>query len=189
MEFDSRRAAFGAARCVRNDWKWGEADWQLTQACHASIFARRSRMLLAAYFFARAVADGAAQAVIKSPIIPPSTPDAGPVPDILDPPLDQSIGEIERLARSRPWKFEPSGELKMPEVEIENLACIKSSFRHFACKYDIRIREYGEAQFGPWIARGKVFTQIESGWVMLNAEEKCSKIEPENLPGYCFPKD
>lgn len=125
---------------------------------------------------------------MKAPIVVP-VPNAGPVQDIPAPPLAQTIGDIERLNIARPWTFEPSGELRAPTVEVAKLSCAKSAFRHFACRYDIRFREFGESEFGPWLARQKVFTQLGTDWVMFNAEGRCSEIDPENLPDYCFPKE
>lgn len=146
-------------------------------------------MLSVAYIFlASTVAGGTTEPPMKAPIVGP-IPHAGPVQDIPDPPSTQTIGNIERLDIARPWRFEPSGELRTPTVEVEKLSCTKSAFRHFACRYDIRVREFGETQFGPWVARQKVFTQLGMDWVMFNAEERCSQIAPEDLPDYCFPND
>ncbi len=146
-------------------------------------------MLLTAYIFlASATVAETTVLPMKAPIVGPIA-DAGPAQDIHEPPPAQTIDDIERFSLALPWKFEPNGGLRTPAVELAEISCAKSAFRHFACKYDIRVREFGETEFGPWHSRRKVFTQLGHDWVMLNAEERCSNIDPKNLPDYCFPKE
>ena len=126
------------------------------------------------------------------PLAPPVViplPDSDPPKEILDPPPSETIADIERLRLAEPWRFEPSGVLKTPSVELANVSCVKTAFRHFACNYNLRVRVYGETEFGEWESRRKVFTQLGSDWVMLDDEKRCSSIDPNYHPTYCFPKD
>lgn len=133
---------------------------------------------------------------VAAAIAPPSTPpilelrrDPALTEDISDPPSAQTINDIERLSLAEPWSYEPSGAMKTPTVEIANISCRKSAFRHFACQYDIRVREYGRTEFGQWYSRKKVFGKLGSDWLMLNAEARCSTIDAAHLPDYCFPRE
>lgn len=135
-----------------------------------------------------AIVAGATTPPMKAPIVGP-IPDAGPAQDIPEQPPAQTISDIERLDLAQPWQFEPSGALRTPTVEIAEVSCAKNAFRHFACKYQIRVREFGEAEFGPWASRRKVFTQLGSDWVMLNVEERSCNSDPKKLPAYCFPRE
>ena len=104
------------------------------------------------------------------------------------PPPIEKIVEIEELARARPWKFTPTGALKVPSGEARELSCTRNDRRHFACSYAIRFAPYGETEVGEWIPRRKVYRLTGEGWLQLNAERHCAKVTETPLPAYCYPE-
>jgi hypothetical protein len=181
-------AAFSHEASIADDWLSGYRGAVRRLSSHAILHHSFEMLMVAYIFLAGTMAVEAAEAPMKAPVVVP-VPISGPIQDIPEAPPFQTVSDIERLRRARPWRFGPNGELRSPAIELAKLSCIKSAFRHFACRYDIRVREFGETEFGPWLARQKVFTKLGTDWVMFNAEEHCSEINLERLPDYCFPKD
>ena len=126
------------------------------------------------------------------PVIPgppaPTKRNSEPLRDIPEPPSVDIVAEIETMRLATPWKFEPNGVLRTPTVTVTELTCAKNSFRYFACRYQLSVREFGAARFDPPQLRQSVFTQFGTDWVMYNEDRQCAEIRQKTLPAYCFPK-